>query len=161
MFKKISIVAIIILAIYQYLYHIPNIDNISHHTSIAHSQIKQPPTESQKVSSAADTIHQAYTNHQSSIQVKGEGRVIRLLKDDLKGSRHQRFILRLPSGQTVLVAHNIDLSPRINGLQKGDIVRFYGQYEWNNKGGIIHWTHHDPNGRHINGWLEHSGRTYQ
>ena len=161
MFKKLFIAVIAILAVYQYLHYVPGMDNVSQHSVPVHSPTDRIQTKPQNTSSATDTILQAYTNHQSSIQVKGEGSVVRLLKDDLKGSRHQRFILRLPSGQTVLVAHNIDLSPRINGLQKGDIVRFYGQYEWNNKGGIIHWTHHDPNGRHINGWLEHSGRTYQ
>jgi hypothetical protein len=84
-----------------------------------------------------------------------------MLDDDLSGSRHQRFILRLSSGQTVLIAHNIDVAPRVEGLQEGDSVSFYGVYEWNEKGGTVHWTHHDPAGKHMSGWLKHSGRTYQ
>ena len=94
-------------------------------------------------------------------QVEGSGMVLRVLSDDNKGSRHQRFILELRSGRTVLVAHNIDLAPRIPGLESGDSVSFFGEYESNDQGGVIHWTHHDPQGRHIDGWLEHRGQRYQ
>lgn len=111
--------------------------------------------------SADSTLQNAYKNRQSDLQVRGEGVVTKILRDDLKGSRHQRFILKLGSGQTLLVAHNIDLAPRIDGLGTGDTVEFYGEYEWNSKGGVIHWTHHDPDGRHIGGWLKHEGITYQ
>jgi hypothetical protein len=69
--------------------------------------------------------------------------------DDNDGSRHQ------------LVAHNIDLAPRIMSLGPGDTVVFNGEYEWNAKGGLIHWTHRDPNGQHQAGWLKHDGETYQ
>jgi len=103
----------------------------------------------------------AYKNQQSDVQVTGIGTVIRILSDDTKGSQHQRFILKLASGQTLLIAHNIDLAPRINSLRVGDSVEFYGEYEWNSKGGVLHWTHNDPGGYHENGWLKHNGSTYQ
>ena len=106
-------------------------------------------------------LQQALNNRQSDLQVQGEGVVIKTLPDDVKGSRHQRFILRLSGGQTLLIAHNIDLAPRIRRLSAGDNVAFYGEYEWNEKGGVLHWTHHDPSGRHIGGWLKHEGKTYQ
>jgi hypothetical protein len=93
--------------------------------------------------------------------VRGEGRVVHILPDDDDGSRHQRFILKLASGQTLLVAHNIDLATRLAGLQEGDVVAFNGVYEWNSKGGLIHWTHRDPGGRHEAGWLKHNGQMYQ
>ncbi|MET2897555.1 DUF3465 domain-containing protein [Vibrio rotiferianus] len=105
-------------------------------------------------------LKQAYENHQSDIQVQGSGKVIRLLPDDNDGSRHQKFILKLHSKQTLLVAHNIDLAPRIPDLEVGDSVQFYGEYEWSNKGGVMHWTHHDPNNRHPHGWLKHNGKKY-
>jgi hypothetical protein len=97
----------------------------------------------------------------SGSQVTGTGTVERVLSDDNDGSRHQRFILELGSERTLLVAHNIDLAPRIPSLSKGDTVAFYGEYETNQQGGVIHWTHLDPQGRHAAGWLEHEGRRYQ
>lgn len=110
--------------------------------------------------SAEQSLATAFSQRQSDLQVRGGGTVLRVLADDNSGSRHQRFILRLDSGQTVLVAHNIDLAPRIASLRVGDRVGFHGEYEWNAQGGVIHWTHDDPAGRHAAGWLEHDGRMY-
>jgi hypothetical protein len=112
-------------------------------------------------SSTGSVLARAFENRQSNLQVAGEGEVLRVLSDDNDGSRHQRFILRLGSGQTLLVAHNIDLAPRISSLQTGDLVEFFGEYEWNPNGGVIHWTHHDPQGNHVSGWLKHHGKTYK
>jgi molybdopterin converting factor small subunit len=109
----------------------------------------------------ASTIQYAYNNHKSDVQVQDVGTVIRILSDDNKGSRHQKFLLKLSSGQTILIAHNIDLAPRINSISNGDQVQFHGEYEWNKKGGVVHWTHKDPNGYHVGGWLKHKGKTYQ
>ena len=106
-------------------------------------------------------VQKAYNNQQSDIQVRGVGVVTRLLPDDMEGSRHQRFILDLGQGHSLLIAHNIDLAPRLDNLRKGDRVEFHGEYEWNPKGGVVHWTHRDPAGRHTGGWLKHGGRTYQ
>lgn len=106
-------------------------------------------------------LKQAYQNHQSDLQIQGSGTVSRVLPDDNIGSRHQKFILRLDSRQTLLVAHNIDLAPRIPNLKVGDVVQFYGEYEWNDKGGVIHWTHRDPGNRHAHGWLKHQGKVYE
>lgn len=111
--------------------------------------------------SGVRVIAEAYRAQRSDVQVMGEGTVKKILRDDLDGSRHQRFLLRLANKQTLLVAHNIDLAPRIDALREGDKVAFFGEYEWNNQGGVIHWTHHDPAGRHVGGWLKHGGRTYQ
>ncbi|MVE97882.1 DUF3465 domain-containing protein, partial [Vibrio cholerae] len=74
-------------------------------------------------------LQQAYQSQQSDLQVQGLGQVVKVLPDDNDGSRHQKFILKLNSGQTLLVAHNIDLAPRIPNLKVGDSVEFYGEYE--------------------------------
>lgn len=94
-------------------------------------------------------------------RVEATAVVQKVLADDNFGSRHQRFIVRLPSGQSLLIAHNIDIAPRVEGLARGDTVSFSGIYEPNKKGGVVHWTHHDPSGRHAAGWIEHNGRRYQ
>jgi len=114
------------------------------------------------LASGSDSVlADAYANRRSNLQVSGEGTVTRLLPDDNKGSRHQRFIVALASGQTLLVAHNIDVAPRIGSLRAGDRVQFSGEYEWNDKGGVIHWTHRTASGPHPGGWIIHGGQTYQ
>lgn len=110
---------------------------------------------------AVDELQRVIAERRSGTQVQGTGTVIRVLADDNDGSRHQRFILRIASGDSLLIAHNIDLAPRVPGLNVGDTVSFYGEYEWNDRGGLIHWTHHDPRGAHQDGWVEHNGRRYQ
>jgi hypothetical protein len=119
------------------------------------------PTQAAPERGTNDALQTAFERRLSNVQVEGHGVVEKMLADDNAGSRHQRFVLRLPHGQTLLVAHNIDLAPRIDSLRVGDEVRFAGEYEWNDKGGVLHWTHHDPQGRHAGGWLEHRGRRYQ
>ncbi len=106
-------------------------------------------------------LKEAFERRQGDMQVEGEGEVTRVLADDHDGYRHQRFILQLSTGQTVLIAHNIDLAPRVDGLRAGDRVAFFGEYEWNPQGGVVHWTHRDPAGQHVAGWLEVGGRRYQ
>ncbi len=105
------------------------------------------------------SVEEAWAKRVSDVWVEVEGRVDRVLPDDRSGSRHQRFILELSTGHTLLVAHNIDLAQRVP-LAVGDRVSAYGEYEWNERGGVLHWTHHDPQGRHPGGWIRHRDRTY-
>ena len=106
-------------------------------------------------------LARAFADRAAEVQVEGQGTVVRVLADDTDGSKHQRFILRLASGQTLLVAHNIDVASRVVDLSEGDAVAFRGVYEWSEEGGTIHWTHGDPGGSHSPGWLRHEGRTYE
>ncbi len=104
-------------------------------------------------------ILDAFADQRSDMLVEGSAIVDRTLSDDNEGSRHQRFILSLENGHTVLVAHNIDISPKIP-LKAGDWIDYRGEYEWTEQGGVIHWTHHDPQGRHLDGWIFHDGEFY-
>lgn len=119
------------------------------------------PVDGKSLAGADVLIEEAFRNGRSNVQLGGEGRVARILPDDNKGSRHQKFLLELESGHSLLVAHNIDLAPRVENLREGDWLEFYGEYEWNQKGGVIHWTHHDPKGKHPGGWLKYQGRIYK
>ena len=104
----------------------------------------------------------AFKDQLSNVIVENvSGTVETLLTDDIKGSRHQRFIVRIAGGHTVLVVHNIDLAPRVNSLQRGDRILIKGEYEWNEKGGLIHWTHRDPNSQHEDGWIIHQNVRYE
>ena len=98
-------------------------------------------------------VEQAFAAQRSGLWLETSGRVIRVLKDDNEGARHQKFILELDDGHSVLVAHNIDLARRIPARQ-GLSLTVRGRYEWNERGGVIHWTHHDPDGREQGGWIE-------
>lgn len=108
-----------------------------------------------------EKIQQAFQEQRSNIQVQSRGLIKAILRDDNNGSRHQKIILELSTGQTVLVAHNIDLAPRIENLKQGEIVEFNGEYEYSPQGGVIHWTHHDPQNKHVGGWLKYKGQIYQ
>jgi hypothetical protein len=119
------------------------------------------PPSTQTLLGSDEALARAFEQHTSNVQVEGQGVVRRVLPDDNDGSRHQRFVVGLSSGQTLLIAHNIDLAPRIVGLHEGDNVSFSGEYEWNASGGEIHWTHHDPGKRHPPGWIKHNGQVYQ
>jgi hypothetical protein len=106
------------------------------------------------------SVERLYSEQRSNVFVSLKGQVERVLTDDLDGARHQRFIVRLPAGHTVLVSHNIDLAQRVP-LKSGDAVAVRGEYEWNDRGGVVHWTHHDPQGRKSGGWIRHKGQEYR
>ena len=180
--KKIAITAILVVAAFfigRALSPAPQADNSESVVSLQQSKsiadnssktianrapkpIANSPFKSNADSANADAvIVQAFHSQQGNLLVESEGTVIKIMADDREGSQHQRFLIRLSNGHTLLVAHNIDLAPRVVDLQTGDIITFKGEYEWNNKGGVIHWTHRDPAGRHPGGWLTHKGRIYQ
>ncbi len=124
---------------------------------IQFDELQSPP--SNLLDAPAESVESMFEQRTSGEMVVFEGLVTRLLADDNDGSRHQRFILTTKSGQTILIAHNIDLARRVP-VALGDKVLVYGQYEWNERGGVVHWTHRDPQNRHPHGWIEHRGNRY-
>ncbi|MDZ4836056.1 MAG: DUF3465 domain-containing protein [Candidatus Melainabacteria bacterium] len=105
-------------------------------------------------------IVDAQNNRQRNVVVTITARVKRLLPDDTQGSPHQRFLLQLSNGSTVLVAHNTSLAPHVP-LREGDMVTICGEYIWNEKGGVLHYTHHTTNNKHRGGYIEYNRQTYQ
>lgn len=102
---------------------------------------------------------QLVENRISGEVVEVTAKVYKILTDDNVGNRHQRFLVNI-QGVSVLIAHNIDLAPRVP-VRESDEVIIKGEYEWNDKGGVIHWTHHDPKKWHEDGWIEHKGKKYK
>lgn len=105
-------------------------------------------------------VQRTYAKTDSGTWIEGFGIVRRLLPDDREGSRHQRFVIDMRNGQTILVTHNIDLAKRVP-LGMGDRIRFRGMYEWNDEGGLLHWTHHDPLGAEDGGFIRYRSKAYR
>jgi hypothetical protein len=108
-------------------------------------------------------LEQAHAQHRSHVWVEGAGTVTRLMRDDTKRPRHQRFVVKIGSGVnafTVMIAHNIDLASRVP-LKKGDQITFRGEYIWSEQGGTVHWTHDDPQHKGENGWIRWKDFVYR
>ena len=94
--------------------------------------------------------------------VEVEGEVVHLLPDDTEGEPHQRFLLELSNDVTLKISHNTRIAPRIDGLRRGDRVRLRGEYEWNDHGGVVHWTHRTlGRSAHEPVWIDFDGRRYE
>ena len=106
-------------------------------------------------------IVQDFQNHRSQVEVTADATVVQVLPDRTGPSGpHEQFIIRLTSGDlTVLVEHNLSVGRRAP-VAVGDRVIVHGEYIWNAQGGLIHFTHHDPEGRHEGGFIQENGMTY-
>lgn len=120
----------------------------------AWQRARTPPSE------GLAALQAAYAAEQSGVMIEATGRIKKVLPDDREGDRHQKFILDIDRRHTVLVSHNIDVAPRAP-VEEGERVTVYGQYEWSEPGGVLHWTHRDPRGRREGGWIRYQGRTYE
>ena len=107
-------------------------------------------------------VERDYAEQRSTVEVTADGAVTRVLADDSGPSgTHQRFIIRLAgSAQTVLIENNVTIGERAP-VVPGDNVIVHGEYVWNDQGGLIHFTHHDPAPAHEGGWIELRGVRYQ
>lgn len=120
------------------------------------------PSKAEQLDFSADIarVEQAFAKRQSKIWLTLPATVDRLLADDNKGIRHQKFIVKV-ANLKLLVAHNIDLAPRVP-ISLGEPIVIRGRYEWNAKGGVLHWTHRDPNAQ-LNaesGYIKAAGKIY-
>lgn len=151
----ITIALLALVFVYQ-RFIAPSKDAAPSPTRTPNEQVAPRPAEM----SGDRAIQEAFAARRSGVWVEASGEVDRMLADDREGSRHQRFIVRLRDGHSILFAHNIDLASRVP-LQPGSQIRFRGRYEWSERGGTIHWTHHDPDGGSTGGWIEFGGRQYR
>ncbi len=107
-------------------------------------------------------VCKAYAQHLSGIEVDAAGTVTRLLGTHPGvQSPHTGFLVELqPCGVTVRVEANTDFTGVVP-IRRGDDVVLRGEYEYYGQGGVIHWTHRDPRGRHPSGYVKVGGTTYQ
>ncbi len=163
--KKIIIIAVLLAVSsgYKYFESKKNSSDHPNTSSTNDSSASAGEANSPKIDnkqSTLDKVRKAADSQKSGWWLATQGKVIKTLKDDTKGHQHQKFLLKLAPDITLLVAHNIDLAPRVP-LRKGDTVKIRGRYEWNNRGGVLHWTHHDPKGRQKGGWIYHNNKYYK
>lgn len=104
----------------------------------------------------------AYSAGRSHVEVVADGTVTRILGlQQGRVSPHEGFLFRLASGCSVIVRveANTDFTGSIP-IAAGDRVTVKGEYEYYPLGGVIHWTHRDPRGRHEGGYIEAGGKLY-
>jgi len=109
-----------------------------------------------------ETVRRDFAEHRSNVEVTAAGAVTTILADAPGADgTHQRFILRLTGlTQTVLVENNVSIGRRVP-IAVGDDVTVHGEYVWNDQGGLIHFTHHDPVHTHEGGWIALRGARYE
>ncbi len=100
------------------------------------------------------------SEHRMNTEVTGKVRVYKLLREDDEGLKHERFLVMLSDGTTVLVAHSLDKAPPVPVSPEDEII-IHGEYVWNAKGGVIHWTHHSDTPKHEGGWIDFKGKRYE
>lgn len=87
-----------------------------------------------------------------------DARVTRVLGERRSRSgMHEGFVIRV-ADRSFKVEDNAGITGAIP-LQRGDVVSLLGQLECDDD--VIHWTHHDPSGRHPSGYIKVSGKLYE
>ncbi len=126
--------------------------------AIAACSTTQPPNDR--------AVCDAYSAQRSRLEVVADGTVTRILGPSTPlragSSPHEGFLLRLASGCSLVVRveANTDFTGPIP-LSQGQRIAVKGEYEYYPRGGVVHWTHRDPRGRHEGGYIEAGGQVYE
>jgi hypothetical protein len=123
------------------------------------SEPRGEPAAAARATATDPALLAAIRAHASRVWVETPATVVKLLADDTDGAEHQRFLVAA-DGHSLLVAHNTDLAPRVP-LAVGDAIRVRARYEWNAQGGVLHWTHHDPERAGQGGWIRVRDEVYK
>jgi hypothetical protein len=99
-----------------------------------------------------------FRGRRDAVWITVAARVERLLSDTHGRYQHQRFTVRCAGGQTLLIVNDVSIGTRVPARPGSSIV-VHGQYVWNALGGLIHFTHHDPEGG-PGGWILYAGKVY-
>jgi hypothetical protein len=104
----------------------------------------------------------AFTSGTSHVEVTAQGTVVRAFGVQAgRESPHEGFLMRLSSDCSVVVRveANVDFTGTF-ALRPGQTVVVRGEYEYYALGGVIHWTHRDPRGRHAGGFIQVDGHQF-
>ncbi len=109
--------------------------------------------------------YDAWRSGTSHVEVTVGGVVARVLGTRVgRRGAHEGFLLHLSGadgrGLTVRVEDNVDLTGPIP-LREGESVEVRGEYIFDARGGIVHYTHRDPRGHHLSGYVLADGKFYQ
>lgn len=119
-----------------------------------------PPSQQSFFVDGQAQVMSAQAAHAIKVEVTVIAPVKKLLPEDDQGLPHQKFLLELVNGSTILIAHDLAMANRVP-IRPGDIVKIHGEYIWNSRGGLIHWTHHTDTPYHEGGWIDFQGVRYQ
>jgi hypothetical protein len=72
---------------------------------------------------------------------------------------HEQFDVRSDDGSSFRVVDNVTLAPRVPA-RPGDRVTVQGELVHAHGMPLVHWTHHDPGHRHVDGFIQLNGRVY-
>ncbi len=72
---------------------------------------------------------------------------------------HETFGVQTAAGP-VQIVDNVDIAPRVP-VRPGDRIEVRGEMVHDpGRMPVVHWTHHDPQGRHAGGFIQLGGRVY-
>ena len=120
-----------------------------------------PAVQPSAVASDNSAARRAFAGHTDGVELTITGTVDRVLSDQSGPSGpHERFVVALADvTMTVLVEHNLSIAPRVP-VAAGEAVVVHSEYIWNAQGGLVHFTHHDPDRSHEGGYILYAGKRY-
>jgi hypothetical protein len=75
-------------------------------------------------------------------------------------ARHEAFEVQTDDGHALEIVDNVDLAPTLP-VGVGDRIAVHGELvDDPGRGPVVHYTHHDPSGRHEGGWIDFNGKRY-
>ncbi|MDQ2741625.1 MAG: DUF3465 domain-containing protein [Chloroflexota bacterium] len=103
------------------------------------------------------SVAAAYHDHRAFLWLTVAARVAHVLPDSFGRYQHQRFLMRCPTGQHILIVNDVTVGQRVP-IKPGDRVAAHGEYIWNRQGGLIHFTHSSAGGEQ--GWILRGDHIY-
>lgn len=129
-------------------------------TAFTHSSLAQDELlTSTQIANDSDIVR-AVNDQRRVDYVEGGGLVVtKILPDDNRGLKHQKWLVRLSNGITMQAVYNSDMCPRVP-VKAGDVIGMGGQFIWTKSGALLHWLHGDPKKRRPDGFVYVNGKYF-